>query len=206
MLQSVSKHRAFWRRMWRQPRCMWLAMWHQPQPPTPRSDVIPREARTAPLLLPPRWLSNLGGEAETACLLFCDYRRSDAHSAGFQCSLLAPREPGKGKQRWEVLLLCDHCGPHGSVFWKQAIWQRHLGWHPAWEITHCMDKPALAAASPGGDRSLCCCTVVSWCKLHLSRRQKSRLIIFGGEHGKTNLQQALRSLDGIAIDKQSMPV
>lgn len=27
---------------------------------------------------------------------------------------------------------------------------------------------------------------------------------FWGEHGKRNLQQALRSLDGIAIDEQSM--
>lgn len=38
-------------------------------------------------------------------------------SAGLYCSLVAPRELRMGRQRWEVLLLCDHCGPHGSVFW-----------------------------------------------------------------------------------------
>lgn len=67
-------------------------------------------------------------------------------------------------------------------FWKQAIWKCHLGWHPAEEITRCTDKPTLAAASPDGDGLLHCCTVVrgSWCKLHLSRRWKSRLAIFGG--------------------------
>lgn len=36
-------------------------------------------------------------------------------SAGLYCCLVAPREPSIGRQRWEALLLCDHCGPHGSV-------------------------------------------------------------------------------------------
>lgn len=36
-------------------------------------------------------------------------------SAGLYCSLVALREVRMGRQRWEALLLCDHCGPHGSV-------------------------------------------------------------------------------------------
>lgn len=35
---------------------------------------------------------------------------------------------------------------------------------------------------------------------------KVKTIHFWGEHGKTNLQQVLRSLDGIVTDEQNVPV
>lgn len=122
-----------------------------------------REARTAPLLFSPCLLGNLGTGSHK-----CGFSSPITGGGmlillGFLCSLLASKQQGTGRQRWEVLISCDHCGHHGSVFQKASnltasSWPvSNLGNHTLHSSTRtgCCALPL----SPDRDGALCCCAL-----------------------------------------------